>query len=35
MAPEYAQVNKKLAEKRSEPYAFLMTYIRTKLRFAP
>jgi len=38
MAPEYNRVNKKLAEKiaekRREPYASVITYIRTKLRFA-
>ena len=38
MAPECNRVNKRLAEKvaekRREPYAFVITYIRTKLRFA-
>ena len=38
MAPECTRVNKKLAEKiaekRREPYASVITYIRTKLRFA-
>jgi len=38
MAPECNRVNKrlaeKIAEKRREPYASVMTYIRTKLRFA-
>ena len=37
MAPECTRVNKKhaekIAEKRREPYASVMTYIRTKLRF--
>jgi len=38
MAPECKRVNKRLAEKiakkRREPYASVITYIRTKLRFA-
>jgi len=38
MGPEYNGVNKRLAEKiaakRREPYASVITYIRTKLRFA-
>jgi len=38
MAPECNRVNKRLAdkidEKRREPYASVITYIRTKLRFA-
>jgi len=38
MAPECNRVNKrlaeKIAEKRREPYASVITYIRTKLRFA-
>ena len=38
MAPECNRVNKrlaeKIAEKRKEPYASVITYIRTKLRFA-
>ena len=36
MAPECNRVNKRLAEKNScmEPYASVITYIRTKLRFA-
>jgi len=38
MAPECNRANKrlaeKIAEKRREPYASLITYIRTKLRFA-
>jgi len=38
MAPEYNGVNKRLAEKIAEkcrePYASVITYIRTKLRFA-
>jgi len=38
MAPECNRVNKmlaeKTAEKRREPYASVITYIRTKLRFA-
>jgi len=38
MAPECNRVNKrlaeKIAEKRREPYALVLTYIRTKLRFA-
>jgi len=38
MAPECNRVNKRLAEKivekRSEPCASVITYIRTKLRFA-
>jgi len=38
MAPEYNRVNKRLAEtiaeKRMEPYASVITCIRTKLRFA-
>jgi len=38
MAPECNRINKrlaeKIAEKRREPYAFVITYIRTKLRFA-
>jgi len=37
MAPECAMVNKtgqKIAEKHREPHASVMTYIRTKLRFA-
>jgi len=37
MAPECNRVNKlaeKIAEKCLEPYASVMTYIRTKLRFA-
>ena len=38
MVPECTRVNKrlveKIAEKRREPYASVMTYIRTKLRFA-
>jgi len=37
-APECTRVNKrlaeKIAEKRREPYASVITYIRTKLRFA-
>ena len=37
MAPECNRVNKrlaeKIAEKRGESYASLITYIRTKLRF--
>jgi len=38
MAPEGNRVNKRLAEKIAEkgrePYASVITYIRTKLRFA-
>jgi len=38
MSPECNRVNKTLAEKiaeeRSEPYASVITYTRTKLRFA-
>ena len=38
MAPECNRVNKrlaeKIAEKRRKPYAFVITYVRTKLRFA-
>ena len=38
IAPECNRVNKRLAEKiakkRREPYASVITYIRTKLRFA-
>ena len=38
MAPECNRVNKrlaeKIAEKRREPYASVITYVRTKLRFA-
>ena len=38
MGPECARFNKRLAEliaqKRSEPYAVIMNYIRTRLRFA-
>jgi len=38
MAPECNRVNKRLAEKIAEkrrgPYASVITYIRTKLRFA-
>jgi len=38
MTPECTKINKrlteKLAEKRREPYASVITYIRTKLRFA-
>jgi len=38
MAPEYTRVNKilakKIAKKSKEPYATVMTYVRTKLRFA-
>jgi len=38
MAPECNRVTKrlaeKIAEKRREPYASVITYIRTKLRFA-
>ena len=38
MAPECTRVNKrlaeKIAEKRREPYASVITYIRTNLRFA-
>jgi len=38
MAPECTRVNKrlaeKIAEKRREPYASVMAYIRTKPRFA-
>jgi len=38
MAPEYTRVNRrlagKIAEKRREPYASVMSYIRTNLRFA-
>jgi len=38
MAPECNRVNKKLAEKitekRRDPYASVITYIRTKFRFA-
>jgi len=38
MAPEFNRVNKRLAEeiaeKRREPYASVITDIRTKLRFA-
>ena len=38
MAPECTRVNKslaeKIAEKRREPYASVITCIRTKLRFA-
>jgi len=39
MAPACNRVSERLAEKIAEkcrePYAFVMTYIRTKLRFAP
>jgi len=39
MAPECNRVNKrlaeKIAEKRKEPYASVITYVRTKLKFAP
>jgi len=36
MAPECYRVNmaEKIAEKRREPHAFVITYTRTKLRFA-
>jgi len=34
MAPECIKVNKRMAEKHWEPYASVMTYIGTKLRFA-
>jgi len=38
MAPECNRVNKrlagKIAKKRQEPYASVMTYVKTKLRFA-
>jgi len=34
MAPECTKVNKRLAEKYREPYASVISYIRTKLRFA-
>jgi len=38
MSPECNRVNKRLAEKMAEkhrePYAFVIRYIRTKLRFA-
>jgi len=30
----WTKVNKRLAEKCREPYAFVMIYIRTKLRIA-
>jgi len=34
MAPKWTKVNKRLAETRREPYASVITYIKTKLRFA-
>jgi len=37
LAPEYAKINTRLAEmiakKQKEPYASVMNYVRTKLRF--